>query len=332
VNNQGVAATGATFSPAISPSGRLVAFHGTGTGLPRANGDHQIWVHDMTTGKARRVSAGPNGGPGNGFSAYPSFSPNGAYVTFGSDARNLPGGDGIHRYIYIRELRTGQTFLASRAADGAPAEALPGGQPLSSGARFVVFHSNDPHLPFATIFDHVYRRDRLTGSIELIDRATDGEPANQQSVDFSITPDGRFVSFDSLSSNLPGGRPDHQQCYVRDVQEGKTILASRNNAGVPQNGDCFGPDLSADGRHVTFYAHATNLPGGDGVTDEVYVRDLNLGTTTLLSKAANSDPGDDDSRYPWISRDGRWVEFVSGANNLGGNPAFTQVFRAGPIG
>ncbi len=332
VDNQGVAATGGTFSPAISPSGRLVAFHGTGTGLPRANGNSQVWVHDMTTGRTRLVSAGPNGGPGNDLSLYPSFSPDGRYVAFESSAGNLPGGNGSDIRIYIRDLELGKTILASKAADGSPVSALVGGQALSSNGRFVVFHSNDPGLPPATIYDHVYRRDRQTGSIALIDLANNGEVANRNSENPSITPDGRFVSFNSFGSNLPGGSPEHQQCYVRDVQAGKTILVSRNNAEVPQNGDCSDPNLSANGRYVTFSARASNLPGGDGVTDEIYVRDRSLGTTTLLSKAGNSDPADDDSRFPWISSDGRWVEFVSGANNLGGNPAFTQVFRAGPIG
>ena len=331
VDNQGVAATDATFSPAISPSGRLVAFHGTGTGLPRANGVDQVWVHDMATGKTRLVSAGPNGGPGNRLSLYPSFSPDGRYVAFASSAGNLPGGNGSDIFVYIRDLELGKTILASKAADGSPASAL-GGAALSSNGRFVVFHSNDPGLPPATIYDHVYRRNLQTGSVLLIDKANNGEVANKNGSSPSITPDGRFVSFESLSSNLPGGRPEHQQCYVRDVREGKTIPVGRNNAGVAQNGDCSNPSMSADGRYVSFYARATNLPGGDGVTDEVYVRDLSLGTTTLLSKAANSDPADDDSRFPWISGDGRWVEFASDANNLGGNPAFTQVFRAGPIG
>jgi Tol biopolymer transport system component len=332
VDNQGVAATDATFSPAISPSGSLVAFHGTGTGLPRANGNSQVWVHDMTTGKTRLVSAGPNGGPGNDLSLYPSFSPDGRYVAFESSASNLPGGNGSDIFVYVRDLEVGKTILASKAANGSPASAFIGGEALSSNGRFVVFHSNDPGLPPATIYDHVYRRNLQTGSILLIDKAANGEVADMNSENPSITPDGRFVSFNSFGTNLPGGRPEHQQCYVRDVQARKTILVSRNNAGVPQNGGCSNPNMSADGRYVTFFARATNLPGGDGVTDEVYVRDLSLGTTTLLSKAANSDPADDDSRYPWISADGRWVEFASGANNLGGNPAFTQVFRAGPIG
>jgi Tol biopolymer transport system component len=48
----------------------------------------------MNTGKTRLVSAGPNGGPGNDLSLYPSFSPDGRYVAFESTAGNLPAGNG----------------------------------------------------------------------------------------------------------------------------------------------------------------------------------------------------------------------------------------------
>jgi Tol biopolymer transport system component len=83
---------------------------------------------------------------------------------------------------------------------------------------------------------------------------------------------------------------------------------------------------------VAFYADGSNLPGGDGSTDEIYVRDLHKGTTSLVSRAANLDPANAYAEYPSISLDGRWVEFYSGATNLGGNPSTQTVFRAGPIG
>ncbi|TMK70175.1 MAG: hypothetical protein E6G49_11515 [Actinobacteria bacterium] len=340
VNNSGIAATSDTFAPAISPSGDLVAFEGLGAGLPQANGNYQIWVHDTTTGKTRLVSADAKGRSGrHGLSLYPTFSGE-RYVAFESNADNLPGGSGDDSFVYIRDLKLGKTILASKTAGGSPAVATIGGQALSLDARFVVFVSNDPGLPSASIFTHVYLRDRQTGSVELIDRANNGQAASDFSADASITPDARFVAFDSVASNLPGGAPKDsrgdeplpQQCYVRDLEQEKLVLVSKNNAGAPQNGACFDPHMSADGRYVAFYAHATNLPGGDGTTDEVYVRDRKLGKTVLLSKAANGDPADDDSQYPSISLDGRWVEFVSDANNMGGRPAHSQVFRAGPIG
>jgi len=52
----------------------------------------------------------------------------------------------------------------------------------------------------------------------------------------------------------------------------------------------------------------------------------------LISRAANGDPANAYAEYPSISLDGRWVEFYSGATNLGGNLSNQNVFRAGPIG
>ena len=102
--------------------------------------------------------------------------------------------------------------------------------------------------------------------------------------------------------------------------------------GTPQNQYSLYPHASGDGRYVTFYADGSNLPGGDGSTDQIYLRDLQKGTTILLSKAGNGQPGNDYSEYPSISEDGHWVEFYGNATNLGGNPSNQNVFRVGPIG
>jgi hypothetical protein len=59
---------------------------------------------------------------------------------------------------------------------------------------------------------------------------------------------------------------------------------------------------------------------------------MRKGKTILASRASNGHSADDYAEYPSISLDGRWVSFYSGADNLGGNASYTNVFRAGPIG
>jgi Tol biopolymer transport system component len=334
VTSNGVPATGDTFSPAISADRRVVAFHGDGNGLPGANGQGQVWAHNLNSGTTRLASRANDGDPATGGnSAYPSLSGDGRFVAFESYASNLPGAEASTDLMYLRDLKAGKTLIGSRTGAGAPAFGGVYGQPLSFSGGRLAFFSNDADLPHGgDAFDHVYVRDRGTGHVRLVDRTSQGAAANGQSYDVSISGNGRFVAFDSYATNLPGGSGPGLQSYLRDLKLGMTKLVSQSTTGHPQNGYAYYPHVSGDGRYVAFYADGSNLPGGDGSTDEIYVRDLHKGRTSLVSRAANLDPANAYAEYPSISLDGRWVEFYSGATNLGGNPNNQNVFRAGPIG
>src|SRR5215213_6411014 len=98
-----------------------------------------------------------------------------------------------------------------------------------------------------------------------------------------------------------------------------TTLVSRVGLfGVNSNGDSEGPAVSADGRFVAFQSNATNLPNDADATTDVFVRDLQQNTTTLVSRAngANGNKATDLSSLPAISADGRFVAFQSEASNL----------------
>jgi Tol biopolymer transport system component len=88
-------------------------------------------------------------------------------------------------------------------------------------------------------------------------------------------------------------------------------------AGTQGDGDSNNPSISTDGRYVTFYSAAANLVAGDtnGMFD-IFMRDRQTGTTTLVSRDSTGVEGDGDSQYPSISADGRYVAFQSYATNL----------------
>jgi WD40-like Beta Propeller Repeat len=99
--------------------------------------------------------------------------------------------------------------------------------------------------------------------------------------------------------------------------------ASVGSTGVQQNS--IGPGsvaVSGDGRFVAFTSDATNLVSGDtnGQTD-VFVRDTLNGATERVSVSTSGAQGNQasgalDGSTPAISRDGRWVAFISDATNL----------------
>ena len=335
VTSSGTPATGQAQNPSISANGRFVGFSGDGAGLPGADPDYdQSWVRDLKARKTRLVSRAPNGEPATGgYSEYPSFSANGRFVAFQSSATNLPGGDGSSEIVYVRDLERNRTFVGSRTPGGDPAYASIYGQALSADGRRLAFFSTDPDLPRADgSTEHVYVRDLKTGRVKLADQTNGGEVGNDGAADAAMSGNGRFVAFASDATNLPGGAGPLTQVYLRDLGRGKTVLVGRNSDGVTQDGDAEFPHPSGNGRYVAFRATGANLPGGDGSTEQIYVRDVLRGKTRLASRNAEGDPADAHADGPSMSLDGSWVLFESGAENLGGTSGVTDVFRFGPIG
>lgn len=84
--------------------------------------------------------------------------------------------------------------------------------------------------------------------------------------------------------------------------------------GIKGNDDSYRPSISADGRYVAFGSRAINLGAGDlDAIADVYVRDLDTGATTLVSRAtgAGGVKGNGPSFSPRLSADGRYVVFTS---------------------
>ena len=134
----------------------------------------------------------------------------------------------------------------------------------------------------------------------------------------SISADGRHVVFQSLATNLvPGGTHSHGNVFERDLLTGQTSLVSVDSSGVEGIADSFSPSISADGRYVAFASRATNLVPSDtnGYAD-VFVRDRQIGLTSLVSVDSQGVQGNGDSVFPSISSDGRYVAFSSSATNL----------------
>jgi Tol biopolymer transport system component len=146
-----------------------------------------------------------------------------------------------------------------------------------------------------------------------------GAVANGNAFDAAIAADGRHVAFATSATNLGGDPTASSDILVKDLVSGTLVPASLTDADMPTDGNSMYASISGDGRYVAFQSDANNLSGDDVDTvTNVYVRDMVAGTTEFVSRAGSSasDGGTAGSRYPSISRDGRWVAFESDANNL----------------
>jgi hypothetical protein len=323
-SNSGDAASGGySTTGGITPNARWVAFDSDADNLPGSStGQNQVYVRDRKTGKTKLVSRSNSGAPGDDDSYDPTLSDDGRFVAFESYASNLPGSDPPYDQAYVRDMKNGKTILISRLSGGDPAS---GGYSedasISGNGRLVAFESEATNLPGSiNPDDQVYLRDRKTSTTKLLSKTTGGSPADSDSGDPAISPNGRIVAFESEASNLPGGLGTDDQAYVRDLQGGRTLLVSRNSAGSPANDTSTDVSISGNGRFVEFESYATNLPGSLGPTNsQVYLRDRKQDKTSLVSKTSGGDPAsggssDDGS----TSANGRFVAFESYASNLPG--------------
>jgi Tol biopolymer transport system component len=138
--------------PVLSANGRYVAFASKAKNLSPADKDsvEDVFVRDLKTSRTLLVSRGQgkHGAAGSGDSSNPSISASGRYVAFESYASNLgPADDSTIPDVFVRDMRSGRVFLASRGNDGGPAANAPSANPsISSDGRYVAFDSRGSNL------------------------------------------------------------------------------------------------------------------------------------------------------------------------------------------
>ena len=274
---------------------------------------------------------------GNAASFNFSLSANGRFVAFQSSATDLvPGGtSGVN--IFVRDLLTGTTVLAS--VNEPPYDVgIPEFPHLSADGRYVAYQRSTCAFFFCPTID-VFVRDLQTETTTLVSVGLNGQPAGGFWP--VISANGRYIAFQSARANLvPNDANGTVDVFVRDLDAGVTRLASVNAAGTGSgNAASSSPALSADGRFVAFQSDASDLAAGDGNgAPDVFYRDLQAGQTHLISvETTGNGSGDGGSGSPTISTDGSRVAFGSNATNLvpfpsanGSFDVFVRDLPAGP--
>ena len=220
---------------------------------------------------------------------------------------------------------SGLTEMVSVSSSGEQGDDGSGvGTAVSADGRYVAFDSEAANLVRGDKpggWD-VFVRDRLAGTTTRVSVDSAGRPGNEDSENPAITPDGRFVVFDSDASNLvKNDRNGDQDAFLHDRITGVTTRISLGNGGTEGEGQSFinhnVPPISADGRFVAFSSAAANLvPSDTNGHLDVFLRDLHTGMTTIVSRGAGDVQGNGDSFSAAISADGRFIAYGSFASNL----------------
>jgi hypothetical protein len=272
--------------------------------------------------KTTRESVSSAGAPAVGTVQAGSLSANGRYVVFMSSASNLVGVTGTH--VYRHDRTTGATVLVDVAKGGSPSAMGSFMPSVSADGRFVAFASPSNDLvdgdTNGTV--DVFLRDMINGTTAMVSAAQTGVAGNTLSAlnnvagAREVSDDGRYVTFTSLATNLiETTNNGKQQVYVKDMLTGLVTRASVDATGVAGNDSSSAASLSGNGHVVAFVSLAANFsPLATSHTSQVFVRDLELATTTLESvTTAGAIFAAKPSTSPALSFDGHYVVFETQA-------------------
>lgn len=336
-----------TGSTNISADNRFVVFSSASPDLVPgdANGFQDVFLRDRSTGVTSLVSVNSTGGPANRQSGLPVISADGRYVAFVSVASNLVPGDTNRVFdslgyliadgidIFVRDLQTQTTTRASVSSAGAEAEfGVYNIAPAISGdGRYVAFTSLSRNLAPGDTDNFnldVFVHDVVTGATERASVQPDGtEIIGADAFEPSMSADGRRVAFTVFDNTLSGPTPTvppnlTRGVYVRDVDYGQTILVSARPDGTPATFVISdSPMISASGRYVSFANWEDLDPANpdwdeeellDGPFADIFVRDLQTGTTRRASVPFPGGPVEESGRISKISGDGRFVAYGNG--------------------
>jgi Tol biopolymer transport system component len=183
-----------------------------------------------------RVSVASNGSQGDDESSRAAITPDGRFIAFASYASNLVAGDanGVSD-IFVHDRQTGVTERVNLAGDGSEAAVGDSLAPsISADGRFVAFSTIAKNLVAGDTNDDIdiFVRDRQTGTTERVSVDSAGVEAVGNSYEPEISPDGRFVAFESDAENLVAGDTNGlRDIFVHDRQAGTTERSALPAAG-----------------------------------------------------------------------------------------------------
>jgi Tol biopolymer transport system component len=326
VNSNEVRGDNYSYTGSFTPDLRYVAFHSWSTNLVPGdtNGPYpvgrDVFVRDRLNGTTTRVNVSSSGAQGNGESYHASISADGRYVAFTSHATNFAVGDsnGVED-VFVRDVVNGITERVNLDSAGAQADGACLAPSISADGRYVVFQGAATNLVVGDTNGSwdVFVRDRLNGTTERVSVDSSGAQADGNSDSAVITPDGRYVAFRSVGTNLVAGDTNGKtDAFLHDRQTGAVERISIGSSGAEGDGDSISGALTPDARYVVFASVASNLvPGDTNGRWDAFVRDRQLATTQRVSLGANGVQGDESSGLQGlsISANGQFVAFGSRA-------------------
>lgn len=269
----------------------------------------------------QRLSIGIEESNGDSFATPTAVSANGRWTVFTSDAFNLVANDLNTTFdVFLKDNWLGEIRRLSVNADGIEGNASSSMASISADGRYIAFSSHASNLAPTDPDKNadIFLVDRLTNTLSHVTQTIDGTPSNGDDFNPVLSADGRYLAFQSSSSNLITG--DNNTAvdifsYDRTTQTIQRI--SVGNGGEEANGNSTYPSISADGQQISFASLANNLVANDANNaSDIFLHNRQTQQTQLISQAINGLPANQGSFRPAISGNGQLVVFESLADDL----------------
>ena len=283
-----------------------------------------LLVVDILPAGARtieRLDLTAAGSEGSGSSGLSAVNATGTDVAFSSGASNLTGSDFngkndifVYDWEHIAILRVS---VDNRGTEGDGDSSDP---VISAGGRHVAFASKATNLVAGDTNgnEDIFIFDRVSETIDRASVDNRGTEGDGDSRDPVISAGGRYVAFASEATNLVVGDTNGlSDIFLHDRVSETIARVSVDGSGGQGNGGSHSPAISADGRYVAFASDASNLVAGDtnGFGD-IFLYDRSDESVVRVNVGRGGLQGDQESREPAISADGRYIAFTSEAANL----------------
>ncbi|HYO60653.1 MAG TPA: hypothetical protein VEU29_01990, partial [Actinomycetota bacterium] len=179
--------------PAISGDGRWVAFASASELTPEDDSESvDVYVRDLAEDRTILVT----GVEDEAYRVHydPSISDDGRFVSFISQGDGLvPEDVNGNEDVYVKDLQTGDLFVASARRNGVPAG---GAVPVVSGdGEWVAFASNRLTRDDRNDGSDVYVRHLGTGKAFLVSRTTRGRQVDGPFDDVAVSDDGSRIAY-----------------------------------------------------------------------------------------------------------------------------------------
>ena len=306
----------------MTPDGRFVLFTAEGDDMLAgdSNGKPDLLLLDRTAGTTELISVGATpAGTGDTLYTTGSVSADGRYVIFTALRVNLVAGvdAGNLAAVYVRDRVAQQTRIVSVNDAGEPLDEvinLPAS--ISDDGRYVAFSSTDASILEGEEPPQHFLVDLTTSERRIVSRNRGGSHPSIVGVPgpLHMSGDGRWLVFGSLSllSSLP---PDTPAVYLYDRDDDSIVIVSRTATGELNDGDAEWPDISRDGRYITFFSSAANLTGRPAGEHHFLRKDRVSGALAPIDIDAQGQQSAMDVTGPTLfthmSADGRFIAFES---------------------
>lgn len=315
----------------MSQDGSMVAFESAATDLVAndVNGKKDIFYRKTDGGGISRASISTTGAESDQDSLFGAVSATGRYIVYMTKATTLEAGTNPQGrwHMYMHDTKTNDNHLL-------PYVNTTNIKPwaVSDDGRFVTVESTIPDLRDAI-------GQFVTGTrLRVYDRSLDtwtrldspvsgGEQRNYYSRNANANCDGSFVVFESQLSNITDETDQNGQgmdIILVDLRNGVKV----KNITHEFNGDSYYPDVSCNGRYVTFLSTSTDIattstgaipPSTGNQNRQMYRYDRINGDYDLVSQSTNGNLmalGGGSSPQFTTSDDNGLVYFQSRMNQL----------------